>query len=49
MPRCKNCGEHVSDRFERVFGDDEGNVYACPDCSANAGIGEVTRDRSEQV
>ncbi|MFD1586776.1 hypothetical protein ACFR9U_07265 [Halorientalis brevis] len=45
MPRCNNCGEHVSEQFSRVFGDSAGDVYACPACSANAGIGEVTRER----
>ncbi|WP_419181157.1 DUF7563 family protein [Haloarcula halophila] len=49
MPECSTCGGHVSDRFVRVFGDGEGTVYACPACSANAGIGEVTRERSEQL
>jgi predicted RNA-binding Zn-ribbon protein involved in translation (DUF1610 family) len=46
MPSCENCGEHVSEQFKRVFADDTGNVFACPNCSANAGIGEVTRERS---
>ncbi|THE64625.1 hypothetical protein D8Y22_11975 [Salinadaptatus halalkaliphilus] len=49
MPECNNCGEHVSDRFIRVFGDEAGVVYACPACSANAGIGEATRERSDQI
>ena len=46
MPKCENCGEHISEQFKRVFGDESGTVYACVNCSANAGIGEVTRDRS---
>ncbi|WP_449404862.1 DUF7563 family protein [Haloplanus natans] len=45
MPTCKNCGNHVSKCFARVFGDEAGRVYACPNCSATAGIGEVTRER----
>lgn len=45
MAKCKNCGSHVSDDFERVFADDEGNVYACPECAANAGIAEVSMSR----
>ncbi|WP_438267592.1 DUF7563 family protein [Halovenus salina] len=48
MPECNTCGEHVSDRFIRVFGDKTGVVYACPACSANAGIGETTRERSNK-
>jgi len=46
MPTCDNCDGHVSDGFVRVFGDDWGNLYACPNCAANAGIGAVTRERS---
>ncbi|WP_420191838.1 DUF7563 family protein [Haloplanus salinarum] len=49
MPECSTCGEHVSDRFRRVFGDETGVVYACPACSANAAIGEATRERSDQI
>jgi predicted RNA-binding Zn-ribbon protein involved in translation (DUF1610 family) len=45
MPTCDNCGKHVSEGFHRVFSDDHGNVYACPNCAANAGIGEETRER----
>lgn len=29
---CLGCGAHVSDHFQRVCGDNEGNVYRCPDC-----------------
>jgi predicted SprT family Zn-dependent metalloprotease len=46
MPTCETCDEHVSKRFRRVFGDTEGRVYACPSCSANAGISEATRERN---
>jgi hypothetical protein len=46
MARCENCGEHVSERFRRVFADERGDVYACPNCSANAGIGDVTLERA---
>jgi predicted SprT family Zn-dependent metalloprotease len=46
MSQCKNCGEHVSERFRRVFGDEHGEVYACPNCSANAGIGDTSRQRA---
>ncbi len=49
MPECKHCGAHVSDRFARVFADERGRVYACPSCSANAGIAEVARQRARNV
>ena len=32
MRKCLNCGELVSSRFARVFGDNEDDVYACPSC-----------------
>ncbi|WP_168654269.1 MULTISPECIES: hypothetical protein [Halorubrum] len=46
MPCCDHCGSHVSDRFARVFADENGELNACPDCSANAGIAEVSRERT---
>jgi hypothetical protein len=49
MPECSTCSGHVSDQFVRVFGDEEGLVHACPACSANAGIGEATRERNERL
>lgn len=45
MPTCEQCESHVSDDFQRVFGDDQGDVYACPNCSAQAGIAEVSMTR----
>lgn len=45
MPDCEHCDGHVSDRFARVFGDERGDVLACPNCAANAGIAEVVRER----
>jgi hypothetical protein len=48
MPRCDHCDAHVSDRFARVFAEEDGQVYACPNCSANAGIAEVSRDRAHE-
>jgi hypothetical protein len=47
MPECDHCGEHVSERFERVFADEYGQLFACPGCSANAGIAEAARYRAE--
>jgi hypothetical protein len=46
MPTCDHCDAHVSDRFARVFADEQGRVLACPSCSANAGIAEVARERA---
>lgn len=46
MARCDNCEAHVSERFERVFADESGQVLACPGCSANAGIAETARGRA---
>lgn len=30
--RCNNCGAFVTQRFSRVFGDNDGEVYGCLDC-----------------
>ena len=49
MPRCDHCDAHVSDRFARVFADANGQIYACPNCSANAGIAEVSRERAYET
>ncbi|MFB6161415.1 MAG: hypothetical protein ABEJ61_09610 [Haloferacaceae archaeon] len=46
MPACTHCDAHVSDQFARVFGDEFGDVLACPNRSANAGIGDVVRRRA---
>ncbi|WP_425493562.1 DUF7563 family protein [Halorubrum yunnanense] len=49
MPTCEHCDAHVSDRFARVFSDARGRTHACPNCSANAGIGEVTKQRAHDA
>ena len=49
MPKCDHCGAHVSERFARVFADKGGEVHACPTCSANSGIAEVSRERAQEV
>jgi hypothetical protein len=49
MPECDYCGAHVSERFERVFADEYGRVFACPDCSANAGIAEAAKERAKNA
>ncbi|WP_435197540.1 DUF7563 family protein [Natronomonas sp. EA1] len=46
MAKCDHCDAHVSDRFARVFADETGQIHACPNCSANAGIAEVSRERA---
>lgn len=49
MANCDHCGAHVSDRFARVFRDEEGRLDACPTCSANIGIEQVARERDPDV
>ncbi|ELZ41598.1 hypothetical protein C463_12992 [Halorubrum californiense DSM 19288] len=49
MPSCEHCGTHVSERFVQVFGDKRGRVHACPNCSANAGIAEVAKERAQNA
>ncbi|WP_425606696.1 DUF7563 family protein [Natrinema marinum] len=53
---CENCGNHVSDQFARVFGDDAGRVRSCIDCpdmtladlSAGAAADPARRARIER-
>lgn len=45
MSHCTYCDSFVSREFVRVFGDRDGRVYACPNCTANAGIGQVSAER----
>ena len=33
MTSCSNCGAFVTDDFARVFGDNDDEVHACPECS----------------
>ncbi len=49
MAKCDHCDAHVSERFARVFADEYGRLLACPSCSANAGIAEVSRDRANNA
>jgi hypothetical protein len=49
MARCDHCGSHVSERFARVFADANGEIRACPSCSANAGIAEASRERTRNA
>ncbi|WP_455363929.1 DUF7563 family protein [Natronococcus wangiae] len=32
MPECSNCGSHVTEQYKRVFADNTGTLYACPNC-----------------
>lgn len=49
MPRCDYCGAHVSREFARVFAGKDGRLLACPNCSANAGIAEVSQRRHTET
>lgn len=44
MPTCRNCGEHVTVQFARVFGDNEDTVTKCIECVPNAALDETTDD-----
>jgi hypothetical protein len=45
MPYCTHCDAFVSPEFARVFSDETGDVRACPNCSANAGIASTMKER----
>lgn len=32
MAECDRCGAHVTPRFRRVFGGNDGEVRGCPEC-----------------
>jgi len=49
MATCDHCGAHVSEGFARVFADQNGRLLACPSCSANAGIAEAARRRTQNA
>ncbi|OVE84730.1 DUF7563 family protein [Natronolimnobius baerhuensis] len=34
LSTCQNCGNHVSDQFSRVYGDNQNRVHRCPDCDS---------------
>lgn len=36
MPKCQECGSHVSDQFAKVFGNNKNEVYGCLDCGINS-------------
>jgi hypothetical protein len=33
LPTCHNCDSFVTPTFARVFGNNEGEVFSCPDCT----------------
>ena len=41
MPVCRNCGEHVTVQFARVFGDNSDTVEKCIACAPNAELDEA--------
>ncbi len=49
MPRCNHCDAHVSENFARVFANEDGHLHACPNCAANVGIAEVSKDRARRA
>ena len=32
--RCENCESFVTERFARVFGDNDDRVHYCPECAS---------------
>lgn len=40
MQECLNCGQLVSERFARVFGDNEGRLNGCVHCLTNRSLYE---------
>lgn len=49
MPACDHCGAHVSERFARVFANEDGEIHACLSCSTNAGIAEASMQRARRT
>jgi hypothetical protein len=45
MPHCTHCEAFVTPEFVRVFANGDGEVRACPNCSANAGIAATLKRR----
>ncbi|MFB6070015.1 MAG: hypothetical protein ABEJ76_03250 [Halanaeroarchaeum sp.] len=45
MKTCQTCGGLVTPDFVRVFGTDDGHVYACPNCVPSTALygGEAAR------
>lgn len=47
MPRCLSCDSFVTADFARVFGDNDHEVHACPDCCTQTNLmsGEGAKPR----
>jgi hypothetical protein len=45
VPACRNCGSFVTPRFVRVFGTNDSQLHACPDC---APVGELMEGKGAQ-
>lgn len=48
MPTCRNCGEHVTAQFAKVFGDNQDTVSKCIQCVPNASLDDTTGETSRQ-
>ncbi|MFC4358995.1 hypothetical protein ACFO0N_13685 [Halobium salinum] len=48
MHTCQNCQEPVTAQFARVFGDNEGRVFSCPQCP-DAGAASEREEKRKQV
>lgn len=46
MPKCQNCGGHVTTDFIRVFGVD-GEAHSCPECSTYSNLKEGAGARGD--
>ncbi|MFB6120544.1 MAG: hypothetical protein ABEJ68_05440 [Halobacteriaceae archaeon] len=42
MTDCNRCGAFVTARFARVFGDNDDEVWGCPNCSTLAELGDAS-------
>ena len=38
MPECQSCGGFVTERFARVFGNNQDEVHGCLDCMSNTDV-----------
>ncbi|WP_423744766.1 hypothetical protein V5735_01605 (plasmid) [Haladaptatus sp. SPP-AMP-3] len=47
MPQCDNCEAHITRRFQRVFGNEDGEVFGCPRCTTGSDLfeGKATEAR----
>lgn len=47
--QCSNCGEHVSQDFVRVYGDNDGEVYGCLSCLTTRDLRKGNHLRGERA